>query len=97
MATRMAAIRMSPAIPQNTQPGGQNGRRDDVRHDLRTSRQPRDMPAQPDGNMKPDMQQRDLQQVSGVVFDTRPDDRGNLMIAAVVVTGALVALALNTN
>jgi hypothetical protein len=88
---------MSPDIPQNRQPGRQNGRRDDVRHDPGTSRQPGDIPTGLDGNMKPDMQQRDLQQVSGVVFDTRPDDRGNLMIAAVVVTGALVALALNTN
>jgi hypothetical protein len=47
--------------------------------------------------MKPDMEHRDMQPVSGVVFDMRPDDRGNLMMAAVIVTGARVALTLNAN
>jgi hypothetical protein len=40
---------------------------------------------------------RDMQQASGVVFDMLPDDRGNLMIAAVIVTGTLIALTLNAN
>lgn len=47
--------------------------------------------------MRPDMQYLDMRQVSGVVFDVRPDDRGNVMMAAVVVTGAWIALTLNAN
>ena len=47
--------------------------------------------------MRPDMLDPSMQQVSGVVFDMRPDDRGNVMMAAVVVTGARVALTLNAN
>ena len=43
------------------------------------------------------MNQAGIEQVMGLIVDPDPDERGNLITVAIVATGGMVALPLNTN
>ena len=43
------------------------------------------------------MSQAEIEQAMGLIVDPDPDERGNLITVAIVATGEMVALPLNTN